>query len=288
MRVFARMKNINDPKAGRFPYSYNVANAVDGFQMMGVEIIFYNSVSEIYDEYELGDIVLDGVGQVNYCLSKFGIKPGSLDYPKCLEKYLGRKVWKDTINHINATPELWGNFVKPIKEKLFTGRVINSPKDLIGCGSCYEDYEVLVSEPLDIVYECRGFVLYDELFDLRHYNGIYEYMKHLDIDLIKKAMEDWKTWEGRPNSCALDFGVVRKKKNVQREFLPSYVSKYNKKANDKNINIVTSNEYVYETVLIEANLPYALGCYGLNSIDYAKMISAYISQISGIKDELKL
>lgn len=34
--------------------------------------------------------------------------------------------------------------------KKFTGRVINSPADLIGCGSCCENAEVTCSEVLDI------------------------------------------------------------------------------------------------------------------------------------------
>lgn len=42
----------------------------------------------------------------------------------------------------------------------------------------------------------------------------------------------------------------------------------------------------YDTVFIEGNLPYAIGCYGYFSIDYIKLISAYISQISDITDEL--
>ena len=39
------------------------------------------------------------------------------------------------------------------------------------------------------------------------------------------------------------------------------------------------------TLLIEQNSAYSLGCYGLYSNYYAKMISAYISQISGTIDE---
>ena len=42
----------------------------------------------------------------------------------------------------------------------------------------------------------------------------------------------------------------------------------------------------YDTIFIEGNLPYALGSYGYFSIDYIKLINAYISQISNISDEL--
>lgn len=260
MKVYYRTKKTTEPI--KIPYNYNISNALSGALELGLECIAYYSVNEIIDNYERGDIVLDGIDQVQYCLNKFSIKPQEFDYPEVLKPYLGRKIWKDTINHISSDESLWskGYFVKPIKEKAFTGKVISSIKDLIGCGSCYEDYEVFVSEPVDIVYECRGFVYYDELKDLRPYKGDYKCMKCMDTDLIEQAMNDWKKWESRPNSCSLDWGVIRK--------------------NDINGNIS------YKTILIEGNLPYALGCYGYPSYDYIKLISAYISQISNIPDEL--
>lgn len=291
MKVFYRTKKLPGTDIA-IPYSYNIANALDGALQCGLECIPYHLVKDIYDDYELGDIVLDGIDQVQYCLDKFGIKPQDFNYPDVLEPYLGRKIWKDTINSIASNEEKWsaGYFVKPIKEKVFTGKVISSIKDLIGCGSCYEDYEVLVSEPLDIVYECRGFVYYDELKDLRPYKGDYKYMKHMDTSVIEKAMEDWKKWEDRPMACSLDFGVVRMKAKVKTNFIPKYAPKnYTNVGRNqyKDIQTFEKEEYVYKTVLIEGNLPYALGCYGYYSLSYIKLISAYIAQVSGVKDELK-
>jgi hypothetical protein len=188
MKVYARCKIIYDEYAGRVPYNQNIAIAVEGFHEMGFEIYFYDKVEEIYELYELGDIVLDGIYQVEYCLNKFRLHFPSIEYPDCLQKYLGRKIWKDTINHISMDSKLWGNFVKPVKEKIFTGKIINGTNDLIGCGSCYEDYEVYVSEPIDFVYEVRGTVYYDQLVDLRPYKGNWGYMNKIDTDIIILAM----------------------------------------------------------------------------------------------------
>lgn len=291
MKVFYRTKKLPGTDI-TIPYSVNIANALDGALQCGLECIPYNLVKDIYDDYELGDIVLDGIDQVQYCLDKFGIKPQEFNYPDILQPYLGRKIWKDTINSIASNEEKWsaGNFVKPIKEKVFTGKVISSIKDLIGCGSCYEDYEVLVSEPLDIVYECRGFVYYDELKDLRPYKGDYTYMKHMDTKVIEQAMEDWKKWDERPMSCSLDFGVIRVKDKIKTEFTPRYAPKNYRNVGKNQYDDITTFEtegYTYKTILIEGNLPYALGCYGYYSLSYIKLISAYIAQVSGIKDELK-
>ena len=234
------------------PFNYNIANAVQGFHQCGEEIHFYYCLGEVYNLLEKGDIVLDGIYEVNSYLAKFNIFPQSIDYPEILMPYMGRKVWKDTIDHINCNPELWGCFVKPIKEKAFVGRVINEPKDLIGCGNYSENYEVLCTDAVDFIYECRGFVYYDKMIDLRPYKGDWKNMKLMDTSVIEKAMNDWKNWKDRPNACALDWGVTKDGR----------------------------------TLLVEMNLPYALGCYGLDSISYAKMISAYISQVCGVKDEL--
>lgn len=275
MVVFARCTTIHDEHAGRIPFNRNIALAVEGFHEMGFEIYLYDNVKEIYDIYNKGDIVLDGIDQVNYCLNKFNLEFPHIEYPECLEKYLGRKVWKDTINHISKNPDLWGNFVKPVKEKVFTGHVINSTKDLIGCGSCYEDYEVYVSEPVNFVYEVRGTIYHDKLVDLRPYKGNWEYMNKLNTELIKEAMEDWKTWEERPNACVIDWGVIKRPHKIS-------VHKH------VNGNLVKTGEYYedcYETVLVECNTAISYGPYSTNAINYAKMISATMSEVSNTPDE---
>ena len=204
-----------------------------------------------YNLYQQGDIVLDGILQVNHCLNKFGIVPDNTDYPDVLQKYLGRKIWADKIDHINNHPELFPIFVKPVVDKKFNGTVVHSIKDLIGCGSCYENSDILCSEIVDFIFECRGFIYYDEMIDLRPYKGNWRNMNLIDTKIIDNAVKDFSTWEGRPNACSLDFGVTKDGR----------------------------------TLLIEQNSAYSLGCYGLYSNYYAKMISAYISQISGTVDE---
>lgn len=261
--VFYRCKKANNGDV--IPFNYNIANSLMGFLEMGINTKGYFSVDEIYDDFQFGDILLDGIDQVEYVLKKFDIVLEDENYPEILQPYMGRKVWKDTIDNINTHPELWGNFVKPIKDKRFTGHIINSPKDLIGCGSAYENYEVLVSEPVEFVYECRGFVYYDEMIDLRPYMGNYTYMQYIDTNIIKKAMEDWKTWEDRPIVCSLDWGVIKVK--------------------NKSANISNKDEYIYKTVFIEKNSFSATACYGLYSIDYAKMINAYFARAYNIEDD---
>lgn len=254
MKIYARTTIIHDPNAGRLPYNRNIALAIEGFHEMGFEIIFYDKASDIYDEFEKGDILLDGIDQINYILSKFELKMPEFDYPMELVPYLGRKIWKSTINHVNSTPEMWPVFVKPSQtEKAFTGVLVQSIKDLMGCGSCYEDYEVYCSEPVEFVYEVRGLCYYGELLDLRPYKGDWRCSNKLDTELIDKAAKEYLSSPDALNGCTLDFGLTKDGR----------------------------------TLFIEGNFGAAFGPYCTNAIQYAKIISACMSQLYGLPDECK-
>lgn len=258
-RVYLKTKFDNEMKM-EIPHSVNIANAMYGFRDMGAEIIPYHNIDEIYDRVNREDIVLDYIGQCNSIFSKFGVEPSIPDYPKVMDKFLGRKVWKDTINSISRSEEKWsaGYFVKPVRSKAFTGKIISSISDLVGCGNYSEDYDVLVSEPLDICAEWRCFIIYDEIVDVRPYGLLLDrsrksYRYHYDFKVLDSMMEAFISWEKRPTACSLDICVTKDG----------------------------------QTLLVEINDAYALGCYGLASIFYAKLISARWSQLLGVKDEYK-
>lgn len=233
-------------------HSQNIYHAAAGFREMGAEIRKYHVIDEIYDDVTREDIVLDYIEQTRTIMYKFGVTPVCEDYPKELRLFMGRKIWTDYINSINSHPEKWGIFVKPVKDKAFTGHIVNGPKDLIGCGSCYEDYEVICSEIVNIKREWRGFVIYDKLVDIRPYKGDYHY--HYDAEIVDKTIEAFRTIPNRPMGCSVDFAVVEKDGKEQ-------------------------------TIFLEMNDGYALGNYGLQTVLYAKLISARWSQLLERKDE---
>ena len=238
MRVYIQAKD-------GMSQDYDHFNAYCGFKEMGFETKFFNT----YDELALSskdDVVVGYIGTVNRRLQDFGIRIIDTDYPDCLKKYLGRKIWKSTINEINSNPDLWPVFVKTINNKKFVGRVVNSPADLIGCGSCYDNAEVTCSEVLDIVSEYRAFVRYGKIIDVRRYKG--DWRIYPDYRVVEACINDYIN---SPHGYAIDFGVTRDGK----------------------------------TVLIEVNNTCSLGSYGLYCIDYAKLISARWSELIGTVDE---
>ena len=236
-------------------HSHNIAQAVYGFRELGAEIIKYHKIDEIYDLVSREDIVLDYIDQIKTIFNKFNVEIPNLDYPVALSNYYGRTIWRDTINSINSNPEKWGIFVKPIREKAFTGKIIKDTSDLVGCGSCYENYEVYCSEILNIKREWRAFILYDELIDIRPYNGDYHYQYNTNV--LDSVIKSFCRWEERPMACSIDFAVIE----------DGFGNK--------------------KTIVVEVNDAYALGCYGLNHIDYAKLISARWAQLLNRKDEYK-
>lgn len=259
MKVWLKTKFDNTLNM-EIPHNYNFANAMYGFREMGIEIVPYHTINEIYNWVAKDDIVLDYIDQCNEIFAKFGVKPNIPDYPECMSSFFGRKIWTDTIDSISKDEKKWsaGWFVKPVKDKAFTGKIISSIGDLVGCGSCYEDYKVLCSEPLDIVAEWRGFILYDKLLDMRPYglllnnkNEAWKY--HYDEKVVEDMMSAFRSWEDRPAACSMDVCITRDGR----------------------------------TLLVEFNDAYSLGSYGLPSIFYAKMISARWSQLLGRPDELQ-
>lgn len=239
MRVYIRTK-----EGGRF-HNENFFKAYRGFYEMGFEIITFSNKKELVDS-RLEDVVVGYVDTVRNRLADFGIIVPEMDYPEALTKYLGRKIWKSNINTINSNPSMWPVFVKPVEDKKFTGVVVRSTKDLIGCGSHFENAECLCSEIVNFIAEWRVFVRYGKIIDVRPYKG--DWRVHFDAAVIENAVREFK---GAPNGYGIDFGVTDDGR----------------------------------TLLIEVNDGYALGSYGLYYLDYAKLLSARWAELTGTEDE---
>lgn len=240
------------------PHNHNIAQAMYGFRELGAEIIPYHEISEIYDKVTKDDIVIDYIDQCNTIFHKFGVHPSLPDYPDCLQLFLGRKIWTDYMDNFASDEKKWsaGYFVKPKRDKAFTGHVISSIKDLVGCGNHSENYEILVSESVDVKAEWRGFYYYDKMIDLRPYGRCEtDHIKYgYDYQTIEKTLNAFSTWKERPAACSIDIAVIRQ-------------------------------NGLYKTILMEVNDAYALGCYGLDPLLYAKFISARWSQLLNRSDE---
>ena len=227
------------------PHNYNFMNAYQGFYEMGFEVVPFHD-NDKFQESNKEDVVVGYVGTVRARLADFGIITPEMDYPDELQKYLGRKIWQTRMNEVNNNPNCWPVFVKPLEDKQFTGVVVRSPKDLIGCGIQGVNQDVYCSEIVKFEAEWRCFVRYGHILSVRPYKG--DWRKHYDYRVIENAVKEFKL---APAGYAIDFGLTDDGR----------------------------------TLLIEVNDGYALGCYGLFYIDYAKLLSARWAELTGTEDE---
>ena len=239
------MKVYIQATADGIPHNYNFFNAYQGFREMGIETVMFHEMKTLKNSNP-EDIVVGYVDVVRSRLMDFGVCSGEIDYPKELKKYLGREIWETSLSQISNFPERWPVFIKPIENKKFTGVVVRSTKDLIGCGTYGEDTKITCSSVVNFVAEWRCFVRYGKVLDVKFYRG--DWRVHYDSPVIEKALKDFVN---APNAFAMDFGVTDDGR----------------------------------TLLIEVNDGYSLGCYGLFCIDYAKLLSARWAQLTQTKDE---
>lgn len=88
--------------------SQNMQKAISGFNELACEVVPYFSLDDVYNQITKEDIVVDYIQQCENVFAKFNVlNPHVDDYPECLRKFLGRKIWRDTINAISTDEGKW-------------------------------------------------------------------------------------------------------------------------------------------------------------------------------------
>lgn len=230
------MKVFLQKHQGEFA-NINFQTAFFGFRDRGYEIIFFE-FSEL-DSLALDEnsIVVGGIPVVSDAMRRLGITLNALHpVPKELLPYAKRRVWESTLGEVrNCFMNGQKIFIKPIPvdRKLFTGHLITSFRDLITTASLPSDYPVLCSDPLDIRAEYRVFVIDQEIVGIRYYCG--DFRLFPDFQVIESAVA---AFHSAPSAYSIDFAIRGEG----------------------------------DTVLVEINDSYALGCYGLSPSIYSALI----------------
>lgn len=185
-------------------------------------------------------LVAGGIRTVESAIKQIGMRmPVANNLPDELESYFGRSIQKTTLGKVRSD---WRDakpnscFLKPLDQnKLFPAIALFDRDDLATLDSLPDDVRVIVSEYVLFESEWRVFVVNGDVIGLSHYQG--DCFTSPDSSTIKSAIRDFKT---APAGYGIDFGVL-------------------------------SNG---RTVIVEANDGYSLGSYGLNSVDYTRMLEA--------------
>ncbi|BCM91107.1 hypothetical protein IAD21_02971 [Abditibacteriota bacterium] len=217
----------------------NIFTAWQGLEAMGYEIHFFSPGEVEHLALDENTPLVAGIPPTWRALRKLGVEVGALDaIPRDLEQFAGRDFGECALGEIRA--RIAGNgepiFIKPRSAvaKLFNGHVVARFRDLIQTAHLADEMTVWWSDAHELRGEFRGFVLRGELVGWRHYFG--DFRCALDFERIEAALEMWKE---RPIACSMDWALTKSG----------------------------------ETILVEVNDAYALGCYGLAPHLYAPMLA---------------
>lgn len=223
-----------------FPLADWGVYALLGFRSRGSNVAFYETIQEVpLNRYSL---VVGGIEDTTWWFKQMGIQiPATMTMPTQIQKYARRAIDLMSLGEALEKTD-YPYFVKPYaKLKEFVGGVIAKEGDKKWFNpSIPRDTTVLVSEVVDLVSEYRGYVINGQLVGLKHYLG--DFCIFPDPAIIKSAIVDYTD---QPASYSIDFGVTS----------------------------------AGETVLIECNDGWSLGCYGLEPALYVRLLTTRWRQI---------
>lgn len=236
---------------GNFP-NPNFYAAWKGFTELGYEVVLFEDQDLTEEGFwfscNRSTPIFAGVQVFEEMTKKLGINYQKLDtYPDALHPFLLRDVMRTTLGDFrkkwNAFEDAPPVFVKPVEQKLFTGKVIRSLVDWIPLVGLSDDTIIYTSDPVDFVSEFRVYIRDGGIQVAKHYQG--DWSKVINIQTVKDAINE--LGDLAPCAYALDFGVL------------------------------TNGN----TALVEYNDATSLGNYGMPPLKYAALLEYRWQQIAG-------
>lgn len=238
------MKAFVKTTKGNFP-NVNFYLAWKGWDEMGYQVHKFEEEeldgTEIWKWMTKDTPVFAGVTVFDKILKKLDVDyyhPGT--YPHELRKFMATEIKETKLGQVRQDFMQNGIsiFVKPVEQKVFTGLLLQNSLSLINIANVPDTCRVYTCHPIEFLSEFRVYVQDGEILAVKHYAG--DWTKLPDTEVIKAAVDTFMY--KKPIAYALDFGVARKQLG----------------------NI---------TALIECNDATSLGNYGLDSINYAEMLT---------------
>lgn len=234
------MRALLQKIAGEFPNT-SVMTAWLGLRDKGYFTEFFEgeNYQALDPDADPETIVVAGIPVVLSALARLNIAlPEFTTMPDSLLPFAGRRVWTGTLDEArNAVDSGARLFIKPMPRdrKLFNGQVVGNYRDLAITAALPGTYPVVCSDPVDMRSEYRVFVIHGRAIGCRHYKG--DFRKALDFSVVDAAIA---AYAGAPSGYGIDFAVTGSG----------------------------------QTIMVEANEGFSLGCYGLPSLHYASLLEA--------------
>ena len=217
-----------------FPILESSVSALIGYRQAQMDVILFEDIEEVpKSKY---NIVVACIESTNKYFERFGLPPKqALNIPYELMSYTHRDIRYMTMGEFKKE-RILPIFVKPNgRAKEFMAGVITREDSREMFFNAVEDScPVLVSSPIDIISEWRGYVYDKALQGIYWYSG--DFRKMVDCSVIDRAIKDYTS---QPAGYSIDFGLTSDGK----------------------------------TVLIECNDGWSLGNYGLDCSKYCKLLT---------------
>jgi hypothetical protein len=219
-----------------------------GFKRKGAPIAFFQ-----WPELKAGKVplardtlVVGGMVEISHALKSLSVQPPApLNLPESLAAFRGRRIWTSTFGELHRRFKAGAGesvFVKPlVASKAFTGYVI----------ACLDDFEPTIHLPAHLQLQCsevvefasewRYFVHRHQVVGVGFYAG--DVFRHPEPSVVREAIAAFQP--EAPVAYGIDFGVTTDGR----------------------------------TLLVEVNDAFALGCYGLGSVEYADMLEDRWQQV---------
>ena len=214
----------------------------------GYKIVPFNGDNPELSFVELGvnpeeDICIGSVEATSWFFKACGVEtPKYIGYPESLQKFLGRKIIRMSINDLSEND--FPCFIKPANDvKLFTGDIVMTPAmlDQLFLFKYFpHNIDIYKSEIVNFITEYRVFVSHNEIRGIKHYRG--DFTKFIDINVVKEMIE---CYTDCPSAFTLDVGLTKEGK----------------------------------TLLVEVNDMWAIGSYGLDGKTYALLCVRRMKEI---------
>ena len=230
------MRNIYVEIKDGFPINVDIQNAIDGAQYLNYNVKPFEKLKVLNGELNniaKNNPVIGSIDTMKILFKNINKTPKPIDYPNSVKHLFYREIIKTKLhNFIIDFNPQYPKFVKPVNTKTFDGALISKIIDL-NYFKNVDDIDIYVSEPLNIVSEYRAFVYKKDLIYCCNYKG--DFKLSPNYDYIYNLINAYKD---QPVAYTIDIAILE----------------------DGSTTCVEFNDF------------WAIGAYGLNAYDYAKML----------------
>jgi len=232
------MEKVYIQLKNNLPVNVDAQNAIDGFEYLGYDIVGFtleDVISGKMDYRAKHNPFVGSIDGMTMLLKNIGKYPNPIDFPESVinSKLLGREV---ATMKLNDFVDAFKRTKKPMFVKPVQTKLFDgiliSKEEHLSYLNL-ENCDVMVCEPLEILSEHRVYIHNKKAIYSCNYSG--DFRINPDFDYVDKLIEAYKD---QPVAYTIDVAIL----------------------SDGSMTVIEFNDF------------WAIGSYGLHSIDYAKML----------------